>query len=135
MRRESGQGMLLALMVLVIMMTALGLLASSMRMSVLEDKRGFRTVSLIAMSDAVMAETLGYLADDQDFEGVEQREFGDGTISSTVHPYGTWRGAQLAPGDPTSPGYRPPHYRPPVHRPRPPIAVPYGSRLRKKTGP
>ena len=44
-------------------------------------------------------------------------------------PY--WRGAAVAPGAPTAPGYRPPghrprppHNRPPGHRPRPPTAVP-----------
>lgn len=48
-------------------------------------------------------------------------------------PY--WRGASVAPGAPTAPGYRPPHhrppnYRPPGNRPRPPVAVPYS-----RTGP
>ncbi|MFC1680693.1 DUF4124 domain-containing protein [Pseudomonadota bacterium] len=43
-------------------------------------------------------------------------------------PY--WRGAAVAPGAPTAPGYRPPydrppHYRPPGYRPRPPIAAPH----------
>lgn len=49
------------------------------------------------------------------------------------HPYGYWRGARLAPGAPTAPGYRPPHHRPPGHRPRPPIAVPYGARPGDRT--
>jgi hypothetical protein len=85
-RREQGHGLLLALLVLVVMMTALTLLASSMRMGMLEDKRDFRTVSLIALSDAAMAETLAHLAENQAFRGVEEHEFGKGRISSVVRP-------------------------------------------------
>ncbi len=91
MKRESGHGVLLTLLVLVVMMTALGLLASTMGMSMMEDKRSFRTVSVIAMSDAVMAETLAELSQNHEFEGVEERAFGQGVISSSVHPSGSSR--------------------------------------------
>ena len=88
-RPRTGHGLVLALFVLVIMTTALGLLALSMTMGELEVRREVRTVNLIALSDAAMAETLAHLAVDEDFEGVEERPFGEGVISSEVTALGT----------------------------------------------
>ena len=89
MKPQQGHGLLLALVVLVLMMTALGLLASSMRMSMWEVQRELRTVSLVALTDAAMAETLAYLAVDDGFVGVQERPFGNGLISSEVLPLGS----------------------------------------------
>ena len=88
-RPRTGHGLVLALFVLVIMTTALGLLALSMTMCELEVRREVRTVNLIALSDAAMAETLAHLAVDEDFDGVEERPFGEGLISSEVTALGT----------------------------------------------
>ena len=90
MKREQGHGLLLALVVLIVMVTALGLLATSMTMGELEVRREVRTVNLIALTDAVMAETVAQLAVNEDFAGVEEREFGTGLISSSV----TWLSSQ-----------------------------------------
>lgn len=88
MKPQQGHGLLLALVVVVVMMTALGLLASSMRMGMQEVQRELRTVSLIALTDAAMAETLAYLADDDRFGGVLEHRFGEGLISSEVRSMG-----------------------------------------------
>jgi len=87
-RPRQGYGLLLALVVIVVMMTALGLLASSLRMGMQEVKRELRTVSLIALTDAAMAETLANLAADNNFDGVQEYRFGDGLISSEIRPLG-----------------------------------------------
>ena len=88
MKPQQGHGLILALVVVVVMMTALGLLASSMRMGMREVQREVRTVSLIALTDAAMAETLAYLAGDDRFRGVQEHSFGEGLISSEVRPLG-----------------------------------------------
>jgi len=85
-KSQQGHGLILALVVLVVMMTALGLLASSLRMGMQGLQREIRTVSLIALTDAAMAETLAFLADDDRFDGVQEHAFGDGLISSEVRP-------------------------------------------------
>lgn len=96
MRRERGHGLTLALLVLVLMMTALGLVASSMRRTMEEDRREVRTVSLIALTDAALAETLAFLAEDESFRGVEEHPFGRGLISSEVRPLSSRRVEILA---------------------------------------
>ncbi len=88
MKPQQGHGLILALVVVVVMMTALGLLASSMRLRMQEVQRELRTVSLIALTDAAMAETLAWLADDDRFDGVQEHPFGEGLISSEVRPLG-----------------------------------------------
>lgn len=91
MRSEKGHGLVLTLVVLVVMMTALGVLASSMWMSMREVQREVRTVSLVALVDAAMAETLARLVEDDHFAGVGEYRFGDGLISSEVRPLGPKR--------------------------------------------
>ena len=88
-RPRTGHGLVLALFVLVIMTPAVGLLALSMTIGWLDVPRERRTVNLIALSDAAIAETLAHLAVDEDFEGVEERPFGEGVISSEVTALGT----------------------------------------------
>ena len=88
---RKGHGLILALVVVVVMTTALGLLAASMTMGMREVQREVRIVSLIALVDAAMAETLAYLAEDEDFPGVSERPFGGGMISSEVRLLGEGR--------------------------------------------
>lgn len=96
MKPQQGHGLLLALVVVVVLMTALGLLAASMTMGMREVRREVRTVNLIALTDAAMAETLAFLALDEHFAGVPERPFGDGLISSEVQALGSRRVAVVA---------------------------------------
>ena len=91
MTRRQGHGLILALVVIAVMMMALGLLASSMQMGMWEVRREVRTVTLVALSDAAVAETLAGLAADDAFAGVDEYEFGGGRISSRVKSLGEWR--------------------------------------------
>ena len=50
-------------------------------------KTELRDVKLIASSDAAMAETLARIAADRNFEGINQRDFDDTVIESSV----TWQ--------------------------------------------
>lgn len=89
---------MLALVVMVVMMTALGVLAASMRLRMSEVQREVRTVSLVALGDAAMAETLAHLARNRSYPGVSERRFGGGLISSEVTVLGTRRVEVLARG-------------------------------------
>lgn len=91
MKSQRGHGLVLALVVIFVMMTALGLLASSMRLGMKEVRREMGTVSLIALTDAAVAESLAHLADDDRFGGVEEYRFGRGSISSEVLRLGSGR--------------------------------------------
>ena len=89
MTRQQGHGLLLALVVLVVTMSALALLAASLSADLWEVRREIRTVNLVALTDAVMAETLAHLAVDERFTGVAERPFGDGLIASEVSSLGS----------------------------------------------
>lgn len=56
-----------------------------------------------------------------------------GTSPWYRHPYGYWRGAHVAPGAPTAPGFRSPHYRRPIHGPRASVALGHRSKLKRSS--
>jgi hypothetical protein len=95
-KRQRGHGLILALVVMVVMMTALGVLAASMRLRMSEVQRELRTVSLVALTDAAMAETLAHLARSRTYPGVPEYRFGGGLIASEVTSLGTRRVEVLA---------------------------------------
>ena len=47
-----------------------------------------RSVRLVALADAAMAETLAELDSTKNFAGIPERRFAGGSIASTVHPKG-----------------------------------------------
>ncbi len=83
-RRESGQALVVALTVVLLLATAFGLVAGFLvsRMDRAREDTG-RTV-LLALSDAAVAESVANLAVSPYYPGVEEREFGGGTIASRV---------------------------------------------------
>lgn len=82
---------MLALVVIALMTTALGLLASSMQLGMWEVRREMGTVSLVALTDAAIAETLAELSADESFAGLREYAFGGGLISSEVVRLGQGR--------------------------------------------
>jgi hypothetical protein len=88
--RQSGVALLWALLALTAVAAAVLLLASLLVSRQVASRYEYRSVVLNSLSDAAMAETLAELARDPAFQGVAQRRFGMGTISSSMGstPYG-----------------------------------------------
>jgi hypothetical protein len=86
-RREGGQALLFALIVLLVLGLSLALLALSMRVRLEEQQREVRRVRLAQLLDGVVAETLAQLARDPRFGGIAQRSSpAGGEASSEVAP-------------------------------------------------
>lgn len=94
--RERGYALLVTLVVIFLLSIALALLASALQIRMRLVRQEAQTLKLIALSDAVLAETLASLTYDPDFSGVTEQSFGGGTIASTVRPLGTNRYEVLA---------------------------------------
>ncbi len=83
---EAGQALLLALVVLVLSLTALALLAAALARGQRSVRDEARELQLIALADAALAEALAHLAQDRYHRGLGERELGDGWIASRVEP-------------------------------------------------
>ncbi len=86
-RGESGQALVVALTVVLLLAAAFGLVAGFLvsRMNLARDET--RRTVLQALSDAAVAESVANLAASSVYPGLEERAFGGGTISSEVsHP-------------------------------------------------
>jgi hypothetical protein len=90
-RGESGHALLLALLVLFMMAVALDLLASSLALKLRLMNQESRTLHLIALTDAELAETLAALSLDRDFPGFADHAYAGGVIGSVVTPTGVNR--------------------------------------------
>jgi type II secretory pathway component PulK len=95
-RRERGYALLVALVVIFLLFIALSLLASALQIRMRLVRQEAQSLKLIALSDAVVAETLASLTYDPDFTGVAEQSFGGGRIASTVRSLGTNRYEVLA---------------------------------------
>jgi len=82
--RESGIALIVALLLLVLVTMSLLAVAGYVQGRVNAFQVEQRTVILTALADAAMAETLAGLQEDEDFEGIDRRQFGAGSIASTV---------------------------------------------------
>jgi len=86
--RERGSALIIALGALTLVAIAVVAVAS------LVQSRGDgvvyeeRSVRLVALADAAMAETLAELDASKTFAGIPERGFAGGSIASTVHPKG-----------------------------------------------
>ncbi|HEX4953246.1 MAG TPA: hypothetical protein VF017_07625 [Thermoanaerobaculia bacterium] len=90
-RRERGQVLLVALFALLLLSTALALVA----LLVTEEQRAARrevgSLTLAALTDAALAESLARLAAGRSFPGLAERDFGGGTIRSELEWLGSER--------------------------------------------
>jgi len=83
-RHQEGHTLLFALVVLVIVGAAASAVGLSLQMEMRSSQQESRRVRLVALGDAAMAETLAELDRRPSFQGMDEREFGGGTIASTV---------------------------------------------------
>lgn len=82
--RQSGVALLWALLATTIVAGSVLLVASAVESRQPPDRYDQRSVVLIALSDAAMAETLAALDSDPSYSGIQERSFGGGRISSSV---------------------------------------------------
>jgi len=82
---ESGSALILALATIFIVTMAVLLAASMIRSRRANFDLQQRDVTLTALTDAAVAESLAGLDEDRNFSGVRARPFGRGTISSRVY--------------------------------------------------
>ena len=87
-RGESGYALLMALLVILLLSIALGLLAESLQLRLRLVREDAENVILSALSDAAVAETVANLTRSADYPGVPEHEFGGGKIASRVLPLG-----------------------------------------------
>lgn len=95
-RGERGQGLLTALLVLLLVSTAIGLLATTLHRQLRLVRQEAAALELRALSDAALAEALAELALDRNFAGSPEHPFGQGTIASEVEALATHRYRILA---------------------------------------
>jgi hypothetical protein len=95
-RRERGYALLVTLVVILLLFFALSLLGAALQIRMRLVRQEAQSLKLIALSDAVLAETLSSLTYDPDFSGVPEQGFGGGRITSTVRPLGPNRFEVLA---------------------------------------
>jgi len=88
-RGQTGFALLVALVVVLLVSIALGLLAAALQIRMRLVRQEAQTLKLMALSDAALAETLASLTYDAGFEGVAEQTFGGGRIASTVRPLGS----------------------------------------------
>lgn len=87
-RGESGYAMMTAVMVILLVSIALGLLATSLQLRMRQVREEGVHVVLTALSDAAVAEAMARLAESGAFSGAGERDFGGGRIGSRIRPTG-----------------------------------------------
>lgn len=85
---QSGQALLLALLVLFLVSVALTIIASALAVREKAFQEEVRDVELRALTDAALARTLAELKRDRSYRGLGEEDFGPGRISSKVIPLG-----------------------------------------------
>lgn len=81
---ESGYALLTALLVIFLLSIALALLAASLQIRMRLVREDGVSVTLSALSDAAVAETLANLAQSGSYTGSPEHDFGGGRIGSAV---------------------------------------------------
>ena len=82
--RQAGHALLLALIVIVLVGVAGAVLTISLGLHLHVARDETQRIQLVAMSDAVVAESLAELAASPGFGGVSERDFGPGKVESTI---------------------------------------------------
>jgi hypothetical protein len=99
---ERGEALLFAVFALLLLSLSLALLTLTMRLRIEERQRDLGSVHLDLLLDGAMAETLGRLAVDPSFAGLEPRRDGAGEAWTEVERIGTFArvevGARLGSG-------------------------------------
>ena len=83
-RAEKGSALLVALVTVLVVTMSMLLVASFIQGRKISFVTEERNVTISALADAAMAETLAHISDEKFFRGIEDRTFGQGSISSTV---------------------------------------------------
>jgi hypothetical protein len=81
---QSGQALLVALIILLLVSSAATMVAAHFGFRARLVSQESRRIHLVAMADAAIAESLARLQQSSGYRGVVQREFGGGTIASTI---------------------------------------------------
>jgi hypothetical protein len=96
---ERGVALVFALATLTLVAITIAAVASQIQSRGAGVAIGERSVRLVALSDAAMAETLAELADrGAAFGGIRERSFPGGSIASSVRPLGEWEAEVIAVG-------------------------------------
>ena len=88
---ESGHALVLALIVLLLTATSMTLLSRTLLMELRETRAAEARLHLVALADAVLAESLAHLAQQPGFRGVQRRQVGAGQVESQIAPDGPAR--------------------------------------------
>jgi hypothetical protein len=88
-RGHSGYALLTALVVILLVSIALGLLGASLQLRMRLVREDGVHVVLAALSDAAVAEAMAHLAASADYSGSPMHDFGGGRIASEVSPADT----------------------------------------------
>lgn len=84
MRREDGYVLPAVLLAILLLSIGLALVAASLQLRMGLVRREARSVTLTALSDAALAETLARLSQDPYYDGVPEHDFGGGRLRSEV---------------------------------------------------
>jgi Tfp pilus assembly protein PilV len=85
-RKDDGFALPGALLALLLLSVALALVAASLQLRMRLVLRESRSLTLTALSDAALAETLARLSEDAAFRGAPEHAFGAGSLKSEVRP-------------------------------------------------
>ncbi len=85
-RGQRGHVLIVALFVIIVLMTAAALVASSLAYRMWSFRQEAQAVRLTALLDAALAKALANLWSNPDYGGVSAEPFGDGTITIEVRP-------------------------------------------------
>lgn len=88
---ESGFALVTALFAVFLLSVALALVGTSLQLRMSMVRQEARSLTLTALSDAALAETLAHLAIDATYRGVAAHPYGGGTIESEVVRVSTTR--------------------------------------------
>ncbi len=83
-RRESGAALIVAILAIFLISSAAMMVGSHLQSRSADFRCEERQVTLIALTDAAMAEALAHLHSDAQFSGRAESPFGAGTIASAV---------------------------------------------------
>ena len=84
MKRDEGFARAFTLIAILLLSIALALVAVSLQLRMGLVRREARSVTLTALSDAALAETLAWLSEDPYYGGLPERDFGGGRLRSEV---------------------------------------------------